>query len=285
MRPIIRNRLFLAYAAAGLLLFVLFLVTLAPPSLVRERIEGWAREQGVALRFEGFETDLPTGFGFQDLVLAPHGKGERFYKITDGALHFDPVALLLGRLGLTSSGTFSEGRYLARLHSASLFSLSDVRSEITLQDLVISETPALSGLLRTAVLSGTFEGSFNRDPDAGAGHKAKGTIALRSVSLLPRDHGTAEITLRNLNVEIPYLMQDGTITLSRSRFKGDGLEGTLSGTIRPAQVLGRSALNLLLEARIDAARVAPRLASFIPPNKPWRIAVSGELQAPVYSIE
>jgi type II secretion system protein N len=276
-------RLVLIYAGAGLLLFLLFLVVMAPPSLIQNRVERWAMEQGVTLRFEGFRSDLPTGFSFQNLAIAPSESREQRYRVSDGALRVDPWALLRGRVDLVLSGIHSEGRFQARLRSAPWFSFNTLDSELTLQDLVLDETAALSGLVRTALLKGTIEGRFRKTD--GVGQKGEGSILLREASMLPREHGSAEIMLRNLNADIAYEVNEGIVTLRSSRFKGDGLEGTLSGTIRLAPVLSRSILNLRIEARLDASRVAPRFAAFIPPNRPWRVDMTGELQSPVYTLK
>jgi type II secretion system protein N len=284
MRAMPRSRILLSYAGAGLLLFVIFLVAMAPPSMVQRSIEGWAGERGLTMRFEGFETDLPTGFEFGDLHIITGGSGERFYHVTNGSVRCRPWELLKSRLGLVLSGTLSEGQFQARLLSAPWFSFDSISSELQVEDILLTEATLMSGLVRAALLNGNLELNHRKVSGRAPGSQAEGSILLSGVSLLPREHGTAEIMLRDLNAEISYELKDGIVVLRSSRFKGDGIEGTLSGTILLAPTLGRSRLDLRLDARLDATRVAPRFAAFIPRGVPWRLSITGELQAPVYAL-
>jgi type II secretion system protein N len=273
-----RRRIIAAYAAAWIALFVLFLAVLAPPGTpLQSRVEAWARERGIGLAFDGFVSSLPTGFDFRELKLTPPGSTGKYYTITEGSFRVSPWEMLKTRLGMVFSGTLSEGRIQARVLSAPWISFGSLQSEVTVERIVLKESPLISRLAPKAMLDGVIV--FNHSGDT-----SSGTLALHSVSLVPAGHGDAGVFLRNIDAELPYEFKDGTIVLGKSRFKGDGLEGTLNGTIRLGPTPGRSVLDLSIEARLDATRVAPKFASFIPKGVPWRLAVTGELQNPSYAL-
>jgi type II secretion system protein N len=273
-----RHRIVVAYAGAGLALFVFFLAVLAPPGTpLQSRVEAWARERGIELAFDGFDPSLPTGFDFRQLKLTPPGSTGKYYTITEGSFRVSPWEMLKTRLGLVFSGTLSEGRFQARVLSAPWLSFGSLRSEVTVERIVLKESPLISKLAPRAMLDGVVVFSHSGDTSSG-------TLALHSVSLVPAGHGDSGVFLRNIDAELPYELKDGTIVLGKSRFKGDGLEGTLSGRIRLGPTPGSSVLDISVEARLDAARVAPKFAAFIPKGVPWRLAITGELQNPSYAL-
>ncbi|MFP4315419.1 MAG: type II secretion system protein GspN [Desulfovibrionales bacterium] len=268
------------YALVGLTSFLVFLLLLFPVSFLESRIENWAVSRNIPMQVNNLEYDFPTGMEFSELNLLNIRRTETLATLRPGRVDLQPLSLFSNRLNLSLQGATFGGSVQADLR-APLFTTTAYGVDLIASDLRFVDFPP-SSWVRSMVVSGGADLQLNRPEARGTSAPWIGVLQLEDVEALLGNPAVQDIALDNLNGKIEFLIQNNVLTIEKSNFKGDALQGTITGRITLGPDQDRTMLALDLTLRVDTAKLGSPLSALLP-KKAWRIRITGPLSTPRFT--
>jgi type II secretion system protein N len=230
---------------------------------------------------------LPSGLKVGRCTVRSEDGGEPFFEATQVHTRLKVIPLLKGSLAFTVRGRAYDGSVNGSFFLAPLHDVQRYRLRVTGEKVRLEGQPVVSELIGrplTGVVSGEIEleGEF-ADMLSSAGG---GTFQLVDGSCSIDSPFLREKTLKGLEVSASIVLSGGSLQVKNCQFKGQGLEGTVSGEVKLQPGLSTSILNLaglgqvdpnLLNIPADKRRVAE---AFLNQGKPLPFKVRGTVAEP-----
>jgi type II secretion system protein N len=292
MKRVVTKRA-LGYFLWGLVLAGILIVWKFPYQSLQERLVAIAGAQlGVKFEITDMSPTLPFGLKLAKCavrIIEPESKP--FFEANQVRLRFKALPLLRGRLAFTLRSQAYGGTLSGDVHLSPFYDVRNYQLRVQGQEIQLEGQSSLSTLLGRQV-SGKISGDINlKGPlgdlvNASGGGEfqlEEGSCPIDSAYLRTR-------TLEGLEVSATIELSGGSLEIAECEFKGQGFQGTVSGTVLLQPRLSGSTLNLAGEGQLDGdmlnlpADKRQVAAAFLNRGKPLPFKVRGTVAEPEFRL-
>jgi len=283
----------LGYFLWGLVFAGILIVWKFPYQSLQERLVAIASAQlGVKFEITDMSPTLPFGLKLAKCaVRTTEPESKLFFEANQVRLRFKVLTLLRGSLAFTLRSQAYGGTLSGDVRLTPFYNVRNYQLRVRGQKIQLEGQSSVSTLLGRQV-SGKISGDINlKGPlgdlvNASGGGEFKleeGSFPIDSAYLRTR-------TLEGLEVSATIALSGVSLEITKCEFKGQGFQGTVSGTVILQPRLFRSTLNLAGEGQLDGdmvnlpadkRRVA---AAFLNRGKPLPFKVRGTVAEPEFRL-
>jgi type II secretion system protein N len=276
------------YTASALLFFLFFLF---PGEIVikgiTERIEGMYPPYH--LRIERLKPSLTPGLQLSGLTLMD--KNESLMTVSKLNLTPKLFRLLQGQLSLRFQGEAYNGTFNGELDCKKGSWTRAEKGSLKVAGLKMKET-TLNAIEGSPVLSGILDGDITYSQSEKSGDVTDATVSLKEVTLALPALSTQTAGIAFETVTAAFSIDKQTLTFRQVAFSGRQLEGQITGSVRLAEPIAKSQLNLRLdisirpEFREELAQLMPLVLSQNRNNDTdsYKLRIFGRLDSPGFSV-
>jgi type II secretion system protein N len=243
----------LGYFLWALVLALILIVWRFPYRSLLSRLEAVASEQlGLNFALTDVSFTLPPGLKMARCSVKSAVGGKPFFEATRVRTRLKILSLLKGSLAFSARGRAYDGSLNGNFLVAPIPDVQRFRLRVRGETIRLEDQPVISEILGrplTGAVSGDIElqGEF-ADLLKSAG---RGTLQLVDGSCSIDSPFLTAKTLTGLEVSARVLLSEGSLLIEECRFKGQGLEGTVSGQVQLQPAWSRSILALSGLGQVD----------------------------------
>jgi len=279
------------YLLYTLVAALFFLILLFPAESVKKGIKDRIERMypPYQIRIGDLRPILPPGLQITGLILMENDES----RITISKLNLIPklLRLISGQLSFQFDGEANEGKFSGELDCIKGDWLHAERLSLTVTNLKIKEA-ALKAIEGDPVISGIINGSLTFSQAGKSGEISDAALSLKEATLSLPALSAEMAGIAFEKVDAAFSIEKQTITFRQFVFTGPQLEGAITGTVRLAEPVATSHLNLRMEISIRPES-QEKLAQLIPlvllPNRnsnqnSYKLRIFGMLDKPGFSI-
>jgi type II secretion system protein N len=286
------NKRVIGYFLWAVVFAAVLIIWRFPYQSLVDRLETVASSQtGLNFALTDVSFSLPSGLKVGRCMVRSGDGGEPFFEATQVRTRLKVIPLLKGSLAFTVQGRAYDGSVHGSFFLTPLHDFQRYRLRVAGQTIRLKGQPVISevvGRPLTGVVSGEIElkGEFADVLSSSGG----GTFQLVDGSCSIDSPFLREHTLKGLEVTASIALSGGNLHIKNGQFKGQGLEGTVSGEVKLQPGLSTSILNLaglgqvdpnLLNIPAEKRRVAE---AFLNQGRPLPFKVRGTIAEPRLTI-
>lgn len=278
----------IGYFLWALVVALILVVWRFPYQSLLSRLEALAGEQlGLNFALTDVSFTLPPGLKMARCSVRSGVDGEPFFEATRVRTRLKVLSLLKGSLAFTARGRAYDGSLNGNFLLEPIPDVQRFRLRVTGETIRLEGQPVISDVLGrplTGAVSGEIElrGEFADLLNSAGG----GTLQLVDGSCSIDSPFLTAKTLTGLEVSASIALSGGNLLIRECQFRGQGLEGTVSGEVKLQPALSTSIVALsglgqvdpkLLNIPADKRRVAE---AFLNQGRPLPFKVRGTVAEP-----